>query len=192
MELQLPIPIAMKLRREPAGRHPLRSARHEKNLNRKLNAVRQREPNVRHVGLTHDGSLTKLAHAARLLRAQQMAHAGMPADKFSRRGLFEALGRSAVRLQLHFLILLHNPLVPASSYAFKWHRHSCLCAFTLGSIQNTWHSSELARKRCPTPARPQKPNGSAQAQHPRLSSVQATPAKYSLPCAARIPPARGR
>jgi hypothetical protein len=35
----------------------------------------------------------------------------MPANKFPRRGLLKALGSAAVRLQLHFLILLHNFLV---------------------------------------------------------------------------------
>jgi hypothetical protein len=35
-----------------------------------------------------------------------------------------------VRLQLHFLVLLHNSLVLILlRFRFKWHRHSCLCAF---------------------------------------------------------------
>jgi hypothetical protein len=118
MELQLTYPDRDEASPgNPAGRHPLRSARHEKNSNRKLDAVRKREPHVRHVGFIYDGSLPELAHTARLLCAQQMAHAGMPADKFSSRGLLKPLGSAAVRLQFHFLVLLHNFLVPASSYA---------------------------------------------------------------------------
>jgi len=112
MECNLLIPIAMTLRREirPAGtRYALPGTR--KIQNRKLDAVRKREPHVRHVGFIYDGGLTELAHAARLLGAQQVAHAGMPADKFPRRGFLEALGSAAVRLQFHFLVLLHNFLV---------------------------------------------------------------------------------
>src|SRR5580692_7484695 len=112
MELQLTYPDRDDASPgNPAGRHPLRSAWHEKNSNRKLDAVRKREPHVRHVGLIHHGGLTELAHAARLLCAQQVAHAGMPADKFSRRGFLESLGSPAMRLQFHFLVLLHNFLV---------------------------------------------------------------------------------
>jgi hypothetical protein len=112
MELQLTYPDRDEASPgNPAGRHPLRSARHEKNSNRKLNAVWQREAHVRHVGFIYDGSFPELAHAARLLCAQQMAHAGMPANKFPRRRLLKALGSAAVRLQFHFLVLLHNFLV---------------------------------------------------------------------------------
>jgi len=82
----------------------------EKNSNRNLDAVRQREPHIPHVRFIDGDGLAQLAHAARLLRAEQVAHAGMPAHEFAGRGLFEALGSAAVRLQLHFLVLLHNSL----------------------------------------------------------------------------------
>src|SRR5579862_2881610 len=127
MELQLASPDRGEASPgNPAGRHPLRSAWHEKNSNRKLDAVRKREPHVRHVGFIYDGGLTELAHAARLLGAQQVAHAGMPADKFPRRGFLEALGSAAVRLQFHFLVLLHNFLVLSKFLRLKWRMHFCL------------------------------------------------------------------
>jgi hypothetical protein len=110
--LYLPIEIG-----KPAGRHPLRSARHGKNSNRNLDAVRQREPHIPHVRFTDGDGLAQLAHAARLLRAEQVAHAGMPTHEFAGRGLLEALGSAAVRLQLHFLILLHNSLFKSLAYA---------------------------------------------------------------------------
>jgi hypothetical protein len=37
-----------------------------------------------------------------------VAHAGMPADKFPGRSSLETLGSAAVRLQFHFLVLLHK------------------------------------------------------------------------------------
>ena len=110
----LHIPIAIG---KPAGRHPLRSAKHGKKSNQKLNAVRQREPHIPHVRFADGDGLAQLAHSARLLRAEQVAHAGMPAHEFAGRGLLEALGCAAVRLQFHFLVLLHNSLFKSLAYA---------------------------------------------------------------------------
>src|ERR1700747_3267903 len=43
----------------------------------------------------------------------------MPANEFPRRGLLETLGSTAVRLQFHFLVLLHNFLVLPSCYGLS-------------------------------------------------------------------------
>jgi hypothetical protein len=56
----------------------------------------------------HLNLIEQLALTARLLGAQQVALAGMPAHDLPGGSDFKALGRAAMRLQLHFLILLHN------------------------------------------------------------------------------------
>ena len=98
-----PIPIAITAAGNPAGRHPLRSARHEKNSNRKLEAVRQRQPHVLHVGRIHDGLYSELAHAARLLGAQQVALARTPAHKFPGGVILKRL--AAPRCVFNFIFL---------------------------------------------------------------------------------------
>jgi hypothetical protein len=104
VELLLPCPDENRNIRPAGTRYALPGAEKSK----KLNAVRQREPHVWHVCRIHDRGLAQLAHPPRLFRAQQVTHAGMPADKFACTGLLETLGSPAVRLQFHFLILLHN------------------------------------------------------------------------------------
>jgi hypothetical protein len=56
----------------------------------------------------HLNLIEQLALTARLFGAEQVALAGMPAHNFTGGRDFKALGCAAMRLQLHFLILLHN------------------------------------------------------------------------------------
>ena len=76
-----------------------------------LDAKAKRETNVIHVRGIHLDLASKLPLAPGRLRAEQMTLAGMPAHDFSGGRHLKALGRAAVRLQLHFLVLLHNFLV---------------------------------------------------------------------------------
>jgi hypothetical protein len=73
-----------------------------------LDSVRKREPHVVYVRGIHLNLVQQLALPPRLFRAQQVALARMPPQHFSGRRNLEALGRASVRLQFHFLILLHN------------------------------------------------------------------------------------
>jgi hypothetical protein len=110
--LHIPIEIGKSGRQAPVT-----LCQAQKTSNRNLHAVRQREPHIPHVRFTDGDGLAQLAHAARFFRAEQVAHAGMPAHEFAGRGLLEALGSAAVRLQLHFLVLLHNFLFRSFAYA---------------------------------------------------------------------------
>ncbi len=81
-----------------------------------LDAVRKRAANARSIRRMHFHHFPKLAHAAGSLGSQQMALAGMRAHNFARRSHFEPLGGSAMRLQFHFLVLLHDVLIPQSIF----------------------------------------------------------------------------
>jgi len=109
----------------PAGRHPLRSAwrgkkskavrtkpgyaqQHAPNLRE---SVRQREAHVVRVRLAHDHLIQKVAHTARTLRPGEVALSGTPPQQFPGGADLEALCGATMRLQLHFLVLLHDILV---------------------------------------------------------------------------------
>ena len=74
-------------------------------------SVRQCEAHVVQVRLIHFHLVEQPPHAARLFRAEQMTLARMPAHDFAGLRGLEALGGAAMRLELHFLVLLHNVLV---------------------------------------------------------------------------------
>ena len=112
---------------QPAVRHPLRSDWHGKKLNAGIGFRHSAEllPQTSTSRKATRGGrssrpidspdlIQKLAHAARALRAQQVPLAGMPSHHFAGGGDLEALGGAAVRLQLHFLVLLHDILCRAA------------------------------------------------------------------------------
>src|SRR6202041_2357910 len=73
-----------------------------------LQAVRQRQTYVLHVRWADLNLIQQPAHTPRLLGAEQMALARTPAHHFSGRRDLKTLGGSAVRLRLHFRVLLHD------------------------------------------------------------------------------------
>jgi hypothetical protein len=84
-----------------------------------LQAVRQRETHVLHVRGTHLNFVQEPAHAARLLRSQQMPLARTPPHHFSGGSNLEALGGSPMRLGLQFLVLLHDFLFRSTASRFN-------------------------------------------------------------------------
>jgi len=93
----------------PAGtRYALPGAEKFKYKIKNLYAVRQGETDIVHVRRMHFHFAGQLALTARLLGAQQVALAGMPTHNLPGRCHLKALGGAAVRLQLHFLVLLHR------------------------------------------------------------------------------------
>src|ERR1700730_313080 len=109
--------------------------------------------------------IRQFAHAARLLGAQQMALARMPAHNLSSSGDLEALGCATMCLQLLFLVLLHNFL-----FNLIWQR----CKYRCGT-----RPARLPQGVQPGP------------RTSRLFSAPVAPAEYSLPFEDRIPLARG-
>jgi hypothetical protein len=79
-----------------------------------LETVGKREPDVVHVGRIHFNLARELALPAWRLGAEQVALSRVPPHYFSRRRHLEPLGGSAMRLQLHLLILFHESLFPNS------------------------------------------------------------------------------
>jgi hypothetical protein len=73
-----------------------------------LDAVRQSEADIRHVRGIHFDLVEQVAHAARFFGAEQMALSGAPAHDLPGGSDLKALGGAAMRLQLSFLVLLHD------------------------------------------------------------------------------------
>jgi hypothetical protein len=91
----------------PTGTREALSGAEETSLNQnlilaKLQAVRQLPADPSRVVGTHHDGFTQAPHALRLLRAEQMALAGMHPHDFARGRDLETFGRAAVRLQLEF------------------------------------------------------------------------------------------
>src|SRR4029077_15440240 len=80
--------------------------------NRKLllDAIRQSEAHVVGVRLVHLNLVQKVAHLARALGPGKVALAGTPAQQLAGGRNLNPLGGAAVRLELHFLVLLHDAL----------------------------------------------------------------------------------
>jgi hypothetical protein len=102
-----------------AGRHPYALHSAKKLFQGFLQAVWQCQTYVLHVRWANLNLIQQPAHTPRLLGAEQVALARTPAHHFSGRRDLEALRSSAVRLRLHFLVLLHDFLFRFTASRFN-------------------------------------------------------------------------